>query len=182
MFGFEFFSCLRIELCTRNTQDTTLYIPVFNKVFYYLLGYIAWYSKRITYEGTCIGRSNCSIDTKRPNDNVNIVVLRDGKEKEITVKLQKNDSFIANDLGVIIKNLSDKDKKDFKLKEGVKITKTSPLYAENGINLDGKVLISINGKEVKDIDSAKSILENNKSQRYAIIVQNKNGEKERYFL
>ena len=122
------------------------------------------------------------INTKRPNDNVNIVVLRDGKEKEITVKLQKNDSFIANDLGIIIKNLSDKDKKDFKLKEGVKITKTSPLYAENGINLDGKVLISINGKEVKDIDSAKSILENNKSQRYAIIVQNKNGEKERYFL
>ena len=56
------------------------------------------------------------------------------------------------------------------------------MYAENGINLDGKVLISINGKEVKDIDSAKSILENNKSQRYAIIVQNKNGEKERYFL
>jgi len=40
----------------------------------------------------------------------------------------------------------------------------------------------VNGKEVKDIDSAKSILENNKSQRYAIIVQNKNGEKERYFL
>ena len=48
--------------------------------------------------------------------------------------------------------------------------------------LDGKVLLSINGKEVKDIDSVKNILENNQSQRNAIVVLNKNGEKERYFL
>jgi len=50
------------------------------------------------------------------------------------------------------------------------------------VNLDGKVLISINGKEVTDIDSVKNILDNSKSQRNAIIIQNKNGEKERYFL
>ena len=122
------------------------------------------------------------INTKRPNDNVNVVILRDGKEKEISVKLQKNDSYVANDLGIMVKNLSEKDKKEFNIKSGVKITKTSPLFIENGVNLDGKVLLSINGKEVKDIDSVKNILENNQSQRNAIVVLNKNGEKERYFL
>ena len=122
------------------------------------------------------------INTKRPNDNVNVVILRDGKEKEISVKLQKNDSYVANDLGIMVKNLSEKDKKAFNIKSGVKITKTSPLFIENGVNLDGKILLSINGKEVKDIDSVKNILENNQSQRNAIVVLNKNGEKERYFL
>ena len=122
------------------------------------------------------------INTKRPNDSVNVVILRDGKEKEVSVKLQKNESFVANDLGVIVKNLSEKDKKEFKLKNGVKITKTSPLFIENGVNLDEKVLLSINGKEVTDVDSVKNILENNNSQRIAIVVLNKNGEKERYFL
>lgn len=122
------------------------------------------------------------INTKRPNDSVNVVILRDGKEKEVSVKLQKNESFVANDLGVIVKNLSEKDKKEFKLKNGVKITKTSPLFIENGVNLDEKVLLSINGKDVTDVDSVKNILENNNSQRIAIVVLNKNGEKERYFL
>ena len=111
-----------------------------------------------------------------------MVILRDGKEKEISVKLQKNDSYVANDLGIMVKNLSEKDKKAFNIKSGVKITKTSPLFIENGVNLDGKILLSINGKEVKDIDSVKNILENNQSQRNAIVVLNKNGEKERYFL
>ena len=110
------------------------------------------------------------------------MILRDGKEKEVGVKLQKNESFVANDLGVIVKNLSEKDKKEFKLKNGVKITKTSPLFIENGVNLDEKVLLSINGKDVTDVDSVKNILENNNSQRIAIVVLNKNGEKERYFL
>ena len=64
----------------------------------------------------------------------------------------------------------------------MKITKTSPLFIENGVNLDEKVLLSINGKEVTDVDSVKNILENNNSQRIAIVVLNKNGEKERYFL
>ena len=122
------------------------------------------------------------INTKRPNDSVNVVILRDGKEKEINVRLQKNDSYVADDLGIMVKNLSDKDKKAFNVKSGVKITKTSPLFIENGVNLDGKVLLSINGKDVKDVDSVKNILENNQSQRNAIVVLNKNGEKERYFL
>ena len=122
------------------------------------------------------------INTKRPNDSVNVVILRDGKEKEISVRLQKNDSYVANDLGIMVKNLSDKDKKAFNIKSGVKITKTSPLFIENGVNLDGKILLSINGKDVKDVDSVKNILENNQSQRNAIVVLNKNGEKERYFL
>jgi len=122
------------------------------------------------------------INTKRPNDTVKVTILRDGKNKDVTVTLQKNSSYVANDLGIIVKDLSEKDKKEFKLKNGVKITQTSPLFIENGVDLTGKVLISINGKEITNTDSVKKILENSNSQRNAIIVQNKNGEKERYFL
>ena len=122
------------------------------------------------------------INTKRPNDTVKVTILRDGKSKDVTVTLQKNSSYVANDLGIIVKDLSEKDKKEFKLKNGVKITQTSPLFIENGVDLTGKVLISINGKEITNTDSVKKILENSNSQRNAIIVQNKNGEKERYFL
>ena len=122
------------------------------------------------------------INTKRPNDTVKVTILRDGKSKDVTVTLQKNSSYVANDLGIIVKDLSEKDKKEFKLKNGVKITQTSPLFIENGVDLTGKVLISINGKEITNTDSVKKILENSNSQRNAIMVQNKNGEKERYFL
>ena len=122
------------------------------------------------------------INTKRPNDTVKVTILRDGKSKDVTVTLQKNSSYVANDLGIIVKDVSEKDKKEFKLKNGVKITQTSPLFIENGVDLTGKVLISINGKEITNTDSVKKILENSNSQRNAIMVQNKNGEKERYFL
>ena len=44
------------------------------------------------------------INTKRPNDTVKVTILRDGKSKDVTVTLQKNSSYVANDLGIIVKD------------------------------------------------------------------------------
>ena len=69
------------------------------------------------------------------------------------------------------------------MQKGVKITNISDIYKQNGIDLEGKVLISINNKEIVDTNQLKNIVnELNPQQRNSFIIINKKGEKERYFF
>ncbi|MDO4881619.1 MAG: trypsin-like peptidase domain-containing protein [Capnocytophaga sp.] len=123
------------------------------------------------------------INTKRPNDKVEVLIVRETKPKKVTVTLQKNTSLVLNSIGMIVKDLTEEDKKAFKLQKGVKITNISDIYKQNGIDLEGKILISINNKEVIDTNQLKNIVnELNPQQRNSFIIINKKGEKERYFF
>jgi protease degQ len=123
------------------------------------------------------------INTKRPNDKVEILLIRDSNSKKVIVTLQKNTSLVLNNIGMIVKDLTEEDKRVFKVQKGVKITNISDIYKQNGIDLEGKVLISINNKEVVDTNQLKNIVnELNPQQRNSFIIINKKGEKERYFF
>ena len=123
------------------------------------------------------------INTKRPNDKVEILLIRDSNSKKVMVTLQKNTSLVLNNIGMIVKDLTEEDKRVFKVQKGVKITNISDIYKQNGIDLEGKVLISINNKEIVDTDQLKNIVnELNPQQRNSFIIINKKGEKERYFF
>ena len=99
------------------------------------------------------------------------------------VTLQKNTSLVLNNIGMIVKDLTEEDKRVFKVQKGVKITNISDIYKQNGIDLEGKVLISINNKEIVDTNQLKNIVnELNPQQRNSFIIINKKGEKERYFF
>jgi len=79
-----------------------------------------------------------------------------------------------------VKNLSEADQKRFKTKSGVKVTAAGQFYEYNNINIVGKVLLSVNGKTVKDVDELKNIMSNLSSRnRNSLEFLNEKGEKER---
>ncbi len=123
------------------------------------------------------------IASKRPGDVLKVAYVRDGKSKSTNITLKKNTTYIVNALGLEVKNLSDSDQKKFNTKSGVKITGASQFYEYNNINVVGKVLLSVNGKPVKDIDELKNTMSNlSSNSRNSLELLNEKGEKERFFF
>lgn len=123
------------------------------------------------------------INTKRPNDKVQVTILRNGKEQKIAVTLQKNTTYRLSNLGLEVKELTKEDKKQFRTEQGVKVTDAAEYYKMHGFDMIGKVLISINNQEVKDIEHLKKIVAKlNKNTRNSMVVINQSGEKERFFF
>lgn len=123
------------------------------------------------------------IASKRPGDALKVLYVREGKEKTTNITLKKNTTYVINTLGLEVKNLSENDYKKFKTKSGVKITGASQFYEHNNIGVVGKVLLSVNGKSIKDVDELKEIMSNLSSNtRNSLELLNEKGEKERFFF
>lgn len=123
------------------------------------------------------------IASKRPGDVLKVAYVREGKSKSANITLKKNTTYIVNALGLEVKNLSDSDQKKFNTKSGVKITGASQFYEYNNISVVGKVLLSVNGKPVKDIDELKNTMSNlSSNSRNSLELLNEKGEKERFFF
>lgn len=123
------------------------------------------------------------INSKRPGDAIQTSVLRNGKPQQISVILQKNSTYKIQNLGLEVKDLSQKEKQKFKIKNGVKITAASDFYRLRGVEMKGKILISINSQEIKDINSVEKIVKNlNHRQRNSLVIINEKGERERFLF
>jgi len=125
------------------------------------------------------------LDTKRPNDVVNVTLLRDGQTKEVAVTLLKNNTYILPVIGVI-KNAKPEDLKKYKTKNGVKITKVNGTYGQylqrEGIEA-GNIITAINNVKVNTIEDVDQILKNRDTyQPLSIELINSKGEKNRYGL
>ncbi len=118
------------------------------------------------------------VSTKRPGDRVEVTIDRGGKELIVPVTLKERQTLVVPVMGLEVKNLSDKEKKLFKTKKGVKITGVPERY--RGYGLYGKVILAVDGEEVKDIQGAKTLF--GKISRYgktSITIINEDGERER---
>ena len=123
------------------------------------------------------------IASKRPGDMLKVIYVREGKERTANITLKKNTTYVIQSLGLEVKNLSEADQKRFKTKSGVKVTAADQFYEYNNINIVGKVLLSVNGKTVKDVDELKNIMSNLSSRnRNSLEFLNERGEKERFFF
>ncbi|MGS2741905.1 trypsin-like peptidase domain-containing protein [Sinomicrobium sp. M5D2P17] len=121
------------------------------------------------------------LNAKRPGDIIKVAIDREGDIKTIPVTLSKVNTYTLNELGMQIKNISDKDKKKFRIKGGVKITRTAPYL--NNANLEGRILVGINSKEIHNVEDAKRIAsEINPNERNVMIILNEKGEAERYLF
>ena len=123
------------------------------------------------------------LNTKRPNDIVNLSVLRDGKTKTIPVTLAKNETFTLPLVGRI-KNAKTSDLKKYKAPYGVKITDLNSQYADywqrNGIEA-GCIITSVNDIKVKSVEDVQNALKNKThTESLRIELINSKGEKERY--
>ena len=124
------------------------------------------------------------INTKRPNDRVQVTLIRNGKNRVIPVILSKNEFFSADFKGMELENIDASDKKKFNIENGVKIKSISSenlrQYEEE---LNGNIIISIDNIKIKDLETASQLLnKKDESQSVQIEMINKNGERIRIIL
>jgi Do/DeqQ family serine protease len=118
------------------------------------------------------------ISTKRPGDKVDVEIDREGENMIIPVVIKKNQTLILPQMGLRVKNLSKKDQKLFNTKKGVKIIGVPETY--RGYGLDGKVIVAVDDKEIKDIQDAKDLFgEISRYSKTSITLLDDTGERER---
>jgi Do/DeqQ family serine protease len=118
------------------------------------------------------------INTKRPNDKVEVTFIREGKNKVTPVVLSKNEFFNTEFKGLELENIDAADKKRYHLNNGVKIKSiTNENLKEYEAELKGNIILSIDNVKIKDIESASKLL-GNKSENQNIQMEmiNKRGE------
>lgn len=97
------------------------------------------------------------LGSKRPNDVVDVTVLRNGKMKIIPVTLVKIETYQIEDLGLEVRNANKEQLKEFGLTNGVLISDVLT-RAMKEYNLEGSIITKLNDQSVKNIKDIKSIL------------------------
>ena len=97
------------------------------------------------------------LGSKRPNDVVEVTVVRNGSEKTIPVTLVKLETFSIDDLGLEVKNTTSEELKARGLKNGVTVTRAlTPDVAQ--YKLEGIIITKLNDVAVNDINDVKRIM------------------------
>lgn len=119
----------------------------------------------------------------RPNDIIDFVIIRNGKEEIIPVKLNKNVRTVINKLGLSLKELSKSEAKNFKLDRGVKIEQIlNSRLSRYGLK-KGQVIKSINKIKINTIDDANNaIKELTGESRIVLEILTEQGIVERYIF
>jgi Do/DeqQ family serine protease len=118
------------------------------------------------------------INTKRPNDKVEVTFIRDGKNKVASVILSKKEFLSTEFKGLELENIDSSDKNKFRLNYGVKIKSiTNENLKQYQEELMGNIIISIDNVKAKDLETVSKIL-NNKQENQSIRLEmiNKNGQ------
>jgi Do/DeqQ family serine protease len=124
------------------------------------------------------------INTKRPNDKVQVTYIRAGKTKVVPVVLSKNEFFNAEFKGIELENIEAADKKKFKIDYGVKIKSINSENLKQYENeLIGNIILSIDNVKATDVETVSKLL-NKKEENQTVRIEmiNKNGEVMRVIL
>jgi Do/DeqQ family serine protease len=97
------------------------------------------------------------LGSKRPNDIVDVTVLRNGKRKVIPVTLVKIETYKIEDLGLEVRNTNKEQLKAFGLSHGVIISDAVNRDMQQ-YGLEGAIIIKLNDQDVHDIDDLKRIM------------------------
>jgi len=118
--------------------------------------------------------------SKRPNDKVELHLLRDGESLIKTVELLDNSSYVytIEEIGISVQEQTQSTKDLFKGQNGVVIFDTNAYNSRLG--LKGKLLVGINDEKIKNIEDVKSAVANaQRSGVMTLVFINQNGERER---
>ncbi len=99
------------------------------------------------------------LGSKRPNDVVDVTVLRNGRQRSIPVTLVKLDLFEIEELGIEIKNASEQELRRRDIDNGIKINRVLSQDMAR-YDLQDAIITKINDIKVSNIDDAKRILRN----------------------
>ncbi|MFY7810863.1 MAG: trypsin-like peptidase domain-containing protein [Flavobacterium sp.] len=124
------------------------------------------------------------IHSKRPQDVVNVTILRNGNTIILPVKLSKRETIVYELKGMEVEDLTASDKKNLSISEGVKIKSiTSDNLKPYQEELLGSVIIGINGNKVSTISKLSELIEE-KSENESLNIEliTKNRQKVRIIL
>lgn len=118
--------------------------------------------------------------SKRPNDKVDLLILRDGKSIHKTVELLDNTTYVytIEEIGVSVQEQTESDKERFNGQNGVLISDTNEYNSRLG--LKGKLLVGINDEKIDNIEDVKKAVAD--AQSYGVlglVYINERGERER---
>ncbi|MCX2681341.1 trypsin-like peptidase domain-containing protein [Galbibacter sp. EGI 63066] len=118
--------------------------------------------------------------SKRPNDEVDLTIIRNNRTKKMPVVLLNNSSYNYNitEIGISVQEQTKSDMRKYNNKDGVIIADASDYNRRLG--LVGKLLIGINDEKIKSISDVKEAVK--KARTYgtmSIVTINKDGEQER---
>ncbi|MDR6967051.1 Do/DeqQ family serine protease [Flavobacterium arsenatis] len=108
---------------------------------------------------------NSYINTKRPNDKVQVSFLREDKMMTTSVVLSKNDIVKTDLKGIQIENIGSADKKQFKIGYGVKITEIeNPRLKRYADELSGAIILKVDNIKAVDVETVSKIMSNKDDQ------------------
>ena len=124
------------------------------------------------------------INTKRPNDKIQVTYNRDGKTKVVPVILSKNEFFNAEFKGITLENIETADKKKYKINYGVRIKSISnPNWQQYEDELVGSIILSIDNVKATNIESvSKQFGKIEEDQKVRIEMISKTGELLRFIM
>jgi len=122
------------------------------------------------------------LGSKRPNDIVDVQVLRNGNQKTIPVTLVKLETLEIPDIGIEVKNVSQSILDARGINYGVEISRAMT-EATKRYKIEGEIITLIDDIPIKNIDDAKRVMA---SRRYEdalkITFVNKKGETHSYIF
>ncbi|QIE60689.1 PDZ domain-containing protein [Rasiella rasia] len=95
------------------------------------------------------------LGSKRPDDVVDVTVVRNGNNKTIPVTLIKLETFTIEDTGLEIRNANRAQLKAFGVENGVVVSDTQ---SQDLAVLKGAIIVKVNDKDVSNIDDVKQIM------------------------
>lgn len=99
------------------------------------------------------------VNTKRPNDKVQVTVLRDGRTLTIPVVLTKYELVTTEFKGIELEDITAADKKKFRINYGVKIDNVNnERLAEYADDLKGAVILSVGNVKATNIETISQVL------------------------
>ncbi|WP_026837908.1 S1C family serine protease [Gillisia sp. JM1] len=120
------------------------------------------------------------LGSKRPKDVVKVKILRDGREKEVDVKLAKYETFAITAIGLEVTNTSKADLKEYNTSNGVKISRALKNDKQSQA-LIGIIITKINSQKVSSVEDVKGIINSNTSEEpISITFVNKEGKEQTY--
>ncbi|CAA0151366.1 trypsin-like peptidase domain-containing protein [Tenacibaculum maritimum] len=122
------------------------------------------------------------LSAKRPGEEVTLTVLREGNKLEKLVVLSKKDFVEIRELGLVLKDLSKKEIKKYKVKGGAKVLQNANRYLmAYGVEA-GYIITKINKEDVIDGLDAKRRLTSAARSNAPLFIEviNLKGERERY--
>lgn len=99
------------------------------------------------------------LGSKRPDDIVDVTVLRNGRKRVIPVTLVKIETYEIEELGLEVRNANQAQLKSFGLSNGVLISNASAIDLRR--DLVGSIIVKINDQSVRNISDVKEVIREN---------------------